>query len=333
MGETILISGNANIPLAEKIAEELGIGLTKVICGRFADGEINIEICQSIRGKDIYIIQPTCRPVNDNLMEALLLISACRRSSARQVTLVVPYFGYARQDRKMKARAPISAADVARLFCAMKPDRLISVDLHCGQIQGFFPPNIVLDNLQAFSVPMQFFVGLNLEKPIIISPDGGGVYRAQRFMDLFIKCSKKENVEFAMLNKQRKAANEVDNMKLVGSVQDGDCIIIDDMIDTAGTLCLAAKHLKENGARTVYAFATHGLFNNPAVERITNSDLTKVIVTDSVPPMEDVVKCDKIQYVSISVILANAIEYIQDKATSRAQNLCGMNSYEYNQSY
>ena len=310
--DILVISGNSNIPLAESIVEHMGSHLGKVSLGRFADGEVSLRIHESVRGKDVYIIQPTSPPVNEHLMELLLMISTCRRASAKRITAVVPYYGYARQDRKMNSRVPISAADVARLIETMGVDRMVAVDLHCGQIQGFFGPRVPVDNLGAQMVGEDCFVKMGLKNVVVISPDAGGVYRARKFQEGLISKGVEE-VSIAMLIKQRSGANKIDRMDLVGSVEGADCIIVDDMIDTAGTLCEAARELKKHGAKRVFAFATHGLFNGPAVQRIEQSPLEQVIVTDTIKLSEAANKCEKIRQLSISVLIADCIRRIHQK--------------------
>ena len=242
-----IFSGNANRRLAEDVVKHLGLKLGAATVSHFADGEVNVMVRENVRGKDVYIIQSTSSPVNENLMELLLMISTMRRASARKITVVIPYYGYARQDRKMQARVPISAADVARLLEAMGVDRVIAVDLHCGQIQGFFGPRVPVDNLDGGMVGVSYFGDMDLVKPVIVSPDAGGVYRVKQFREAL---AKKHDVDagIAMIIKQREQANQISQMDLVGSVEGSDAIIVDDMVDTAGTLCKAADELKKFGA-------------------------------------------------------------------------------------
>lgn len=318
--ELLLISGSANKKLASEIADHLGTSLGRVSLGRFADGEVSLRILESCRGKDVYIIQPTSPPVNEHLMELFLMISTCRRASAKRITAVIPYYGYARQDRKMNSRVPISAADVARLLEAMGVDRVVSVDLHSGQIQGFFGPSVPVDNLEAQIVGLDYFrENRTLEKPIVISPDAGGVYRARKFQEGLILRGH-EDAGLAMLIKQRSGPNQIERMDLVGHVNDCDCIIVDDMIDTAGTLVQAAVELKKQGANRVYAYATHGLFNGPAIERIQNSPLEEVVVTNSISLDDKINKAtggntqnSKIKVLDVSILLADAIRRIHLK--------------------
>lgn len=308
-----VFSGNANQDLANRVAELVGVQLGKLTVERFADGEVNVMVNENVRGKDVYIIQPTCVPVNENLMELLLMVSTMRRASARRITAVIPYYGYARQDRKMAARVPISAADVARLLEAMGVDRVIAVDLHCGQIQGFFGPRVPVDNLDGGLVGVSYFGEHDLVNPVVVSPDAGGVARAKNFREWLVRNHDITNVGLAMIIKQRIKANEIDRMDLVGNVEGSDCIIVDDMIDTAGTLCKAAQHLADHGARNVYAFASHGLFNGPANERIKNSALKEVVVVNTTPLPENCRENTKIKQLDIAPLLAQAIQNIHKK--------------------
>jgi len=312
-----LFTGNANIPLATDIANHLGMNLGKISVSHYADGEVNVMVNENVRGKDVYIVQPTSPPVNETLMELLLMISTMRRASARKITAVVPYYGYARQDRKMAARVPISAADVARLLEAMGVDRVVAVDLHCGQIQGFFGPRVPVDNLDGGTVGVSYFGDMDLINPVVVSPDAGGVYRAKKFREAL---SKKHEVDsgLAMIVKQRAKANQIESMDLVGSVDGCDAIIVDDMVDTAGTLCKAAEVLKEFGARRVYAFCSHGVLSGPAAERISKSALTELVVLDTVPLSEESKQTGKITQLSVGPLLAQAIYNIHNKKSISA---------------
>jgi len=307
-----IFSGTANLPLATEIADELGVPLGNLSIKTYADGEIGIQVNENVRGKDVYIIQPTCPPgVNDNLMELILLVSTMRRASARKITAVIPYFGYARQDRKMQSRVPISAADVCRLLEAMGVDRVVAVDLHCGQIQGFFGPRTPCDNLEGSVVALPHFanLGLKSENTIVASPDAGGVHRAKHFRD---RLKKRFGIDagLAMIIKQRLRANAVERMDLVGNVEGCDVILVDDMIDTAGTLTKAASELTARGAKRVFAYATHGLFNGPAVSRIQKSELEQVVICNTVPLSPAAAQCSKIKPLSIAELLGEAIARI-----------------------
>eukprot|EP00899_Mesostigma_viride_P001662 jgi/Mesvir1/11497/Mv13851-RA.1 len=310
--EPLLFPGTANVPLAKGIAEALNMHLSRISVVRFADGEKHISLLDSVRGRDCFVIQPTSPPVNESIMELFLIVSTMRRASAKSITAVIPYYGYARQDRKSKPRVPISAADVAYLLEAVGVDRVISVDLHCGQIQGFFSPKTPVDNLFGSVVAYPYFHKLkDIENAVVVSPDAGGVDRAKAFRDGLMKQGM-NNVAFAMIIKQREKANEVSSMDLVGSVQGMDAIIVDDMIDTAGTLCKAAELLKSMGARRVYAFATHPVFSRNAMERIQASHgLDGVVVLNTIHHKEeDLAKAPKIKVLDIAPLLADAIRRI-----------------------
>lgn len=310
--EMKLVSGSANKPLAEEIAARLGVPLSPAKVRRFNDGEVNIQLCDSVRGANVYILQPTCPPVNDHLVELLLLVSAARRASAATVTAVVPYYGYARQDRKDRSRVPISAADVARMMEAMGVDRVVCVDLHCAQIQGFFGPRTPVDNLFAAPIAVTYFNMKDLVKPVVVSPDAGGVARAKAFMEGFGRLPDPPQVSLAVILKQRAEAGVVGTMHLVGSVEGCDCVIVDDMIDTAGTLTAAANELRAFGARRVFAFATHGLFSGPAADRIEQCVLEECVVANTVPLAAAVrEKTRKIRQVSVGKLVEGAIRGIQ----------------------
>jgi len=312
-----VFSGNGNPRLAGEIANHLGLNLGRLKVSRFADGEVNVVIQENVRGKDVYIIQPTCPPVNENLLELLLMVSTMRRASARRITAVIPYYGYARQDRKMAARVPISAADVARLLEAMGVDRVIAVDLHCGQIQGFFGPRVPVDNLDGGIIGVSYFGDKDLHNPVVISPDAGGVYRAKKFRE---GLAHKYDLDagLAMIIKQRARANEIAAMDLVGNVDNSDCIIVDDMIDTAGTLCKAADVLANKGARRVYAFASHGILSDPASERLANSVMEEVVVLNTIPLNQSCSDNEKITQLSVAHLLAQAIYNIHHKKSISA---------------
>ncbi|XP_055388387.1 ribose-phosphate pyrophosphokinase-like [Condylostylus longicornis] len=311
--ETAIFSGSSNCPLAESIADCLGTKLGRVRLKRFADGEVSLQFLDSLRGKDVYIVQATSPPaVNDHLMELLLMISTSRRSSAKKITAVIPYYGYARQDRKLSSRVPISAADVARMIEAMGVDRVISVDLHSGQIQGFFGPRVPVDNLEAQLIGLEYFTQKKLDRPVVVSPDAGGVYRARKFQE-GLRARGETDAGIAMLIKQRARANEIERMDVVGNVEGCDVIIVDDMIDTAGTLCEAAHQLRKCGAKRVFAFATHGLFSGPALQRIEESVLEEVVVSDSVPLPAEARKSNRITQMSIAPLIADAIRRIHQK--------------------
>eukprot|EP01100_Stratorugosa_tubuloviscum_P008590 TRINITY_DN357_c0_g3_i1.p1 TRINITY_DN357_c0_g3~~TRINITY_DN357_c0_g3_i1.p1 ORF type:complete len:324 (+),score=178.83 TRINITY_DN357_c0_g3_i1:84-1055(+) len=305
-----LITGNANVKLGTDISNYLSIPIEPCEISTFADGEINMHIKNNVRGADVYIIQPTCPPnVNDNLMELLLLIHTLKLSSAKRITAVVPYFAYARQDRKTKPRVPISASAVAQLIEAMGPHRLVTVDLHCGQIQGFFHQTPV-DNLFAEREMHDYLTSQNFnpQNLVIVSPDAGGVTRARRAADQIAP-----GVGVVTILKRRTAANQVDAMQIVGEVSGCNCVIVDDIIDTAGTLTKAASLLKEKGAAKVLAFATHGIFSGPALERINESVLDEVCVTDSIPQEQNVTKCPKLRIRSIVPLVAEVVKRLHNE--------------------
>lgn len=313
-----IFGGNGNLALSLEICRYLGINLGKATVGRFADGEANIVIHENVRGKDCYVIQPTCPPVNDNIMELLLMVSTLRRASARRITVVIPYYGYARQDRKMQARVPISAADVARLIESMGVDRVIAVDLHCGQIQGFFGPRVPVDNLDGGIVGLDYFGSKDLHNPVVVSPDAGGVYRAKKFKEGLMHKYDMHNLGLAMIVKQRARAGLVDTMDLVGDVNNCDCILVDDMIDTAGTLCKAADVLIENGARRVFAFASHGLLSGPGNDRLANSKMEEIVILNTIPTSPQREANEKLTMLSVAPLLAQAIFNVHAKKSLSA---------------
>lgn len=313
-----IFSGNGNLALSLEICRHLGINLGKATVGRFADGEANVVVHENVRGKDCYVIQPTCPPVNDNIMELLLMVSTLRRASARRITVVIPYYGYARQDRKMQARVPISAADVARLIEAMGVDRVIAVDLHCGQIQGFFGPRVPVDNLDGGIVGLDYFGSKDLHNPVVVSPDAGGVYRAKKFKEGLMHKYDMKDIGLAMIVKQRARAGLVDSMDLVGDVKNCDCILVDDMIDTAGTLCKAADVLIENGARRVFAFASHGLLSGPGNDRLANSKMEEIVILNTIPTSPQREANEKLTMLSVAPLLAQAIFNIHAKKSVSA---------------
>ena len=296
-----LFSGNANPELANNIAAYLESPMGKAKIQRFSDGETFCEIGENVRGVDAYIIQPTCRPVNDHVMELLIMADTLRRASAENITAVLPYYGYGRQDRKVAPRTPITAKLVADLMQASGITRVVSVDLHAGQIQGFF--NIPFDHLYAMPVMLDYLKRNFDSSAVFVSPDAGGVERARAY-------SKRLNASLAIIDKRRERANVSEVMHLIGEVKGRDCIIIDDMIDTAGTLVGAARALMDKGARRVVASATHGVLSGPAIQRIQESPLEEVIVTDTIPLTDEAKACGKIKQVSIAKLLGEAIKRI-----------------------
>ena len=294
-----LVAGNSNRPLAEAIAKYLNIPLTKSDIRRFADEEVFVEIQENVRGEDVFIIQSTSFPANDNLMELLITIDALRRASARRITAVIPYFGYARQDRKPGPRTPISAKLVANLIEAAGADRVLTLDLHAGQIQGFF--DIPTDNL--FGAPVfvediqSRFNGDNL---MVVSPDVGGVVRTRAL-------GKRINADLAIVDKRRERAGESEVMNIIGDVNGRKCLLVDDIVDSAGTLCNAAAALMDNGASSVSAYVTHGVLSGAATERVNNSVMEKLLITDSIQPSEDVINSDKFSVISIAPLIGEAM--------------------------
>lgn len=302
----VILSGNANRPLAQKIAETLKKPLGEADVRRFSDGEIFVEIRENVRGRDVYLIQSTCAPANDSLMECLIMIDALKRASAKEITAVIPYYGYARQDRKVAPRTPISAKLVADLLTTAGATRVVSIDLHAGQIQGFF--NIPFDNLFALPVMVDYLKQEMKSKSdiVFVSPDAGGVERARAY-------AKRLNAGVAMIDKRRSGPNVAHAMNIVGDVENKTVIIVDDMIDTAGTLTEAATAVVERGgAKEVYACATHGVLSGPAIERISKSKILKVIVTDTIPLSDSALKCSKVVQLSVSGLLAEAISRIRN---------------------
>ncbi len=309
-----LIAGNSNRPLAEAIAQSLGTPLTKATIRRFADMEVFVEILENVRGEDVFIIQPTSAPANDTLIELLVMIDALRRASARRITAVIPYYGYARQDRKTSSRSPITAKLVANLITTAGAHRVLTLDLHAGQIQGFF--DIPVDNLfvgpvfvrhvrDVLSVQGKLPEGLT-----IVSPDVGGVVRARAM-------AKKLDASLAIIDKRREKAGDSEVMNIIGDVDGRDCIMLDDIVDSAGTLCNAAGALKEAGAKTVSAYVSHGVLSGDAVARVNESALEKLIITDSIEATPEIMASSKIQQISIAPLMAEAIIRIsQERSVS-----------------
>ncbi|HVF92313.1 MAG TPA: ribose-phosphate pyrophosphokinase [Blastocatellia bacterium] len=302
-----VFSGNANRPLAEEICQHLGIEIGQANTSRFSDGEFNFQILENVRGEDCFLVQPTCPSVDENLMELLIMLDAFRRSSAKRVTAVIPYYGYARKDRKDRPRVPISAKLVANLITQAGADRVLLLDLHAGQIQGFF--DIPADHLYAAPVLVGYIQKLELPKLTVVAPDAGGVERARAY-------GKRLDAELAIIDKRRDydRLGEVEVLHVVGDVEGRTALIIDDMIDTAGTLVKAAEALKRNGAGTVYASATHALFSGPAVERIEASPIQEVIVTNTIPT-ENACRSNRVTCLSVAKLLAEAILSIHDETS------------------
>ena len=301
-----VFTGTANTDLTQEICEYLRCGMGKSSITRFSDGEIYFQIEENVRGADVFIVQPSCTPVDSNLMELFLMIDAFKRSSARRITAVMPYFGYARQDRKDKPRVPISSKLVSDLLVASGTHRLLTMDLHAPQIQGFF--SIPVDHLFAAPVLVEYFQKLELPNLTVVSPDAGGVERARAF-------AKRLNGELAMVNKRRMEANVAQVMNVIGDVEGRTCLVVDDMIDTAGTLVKTVEALKDKGALKVYACASHPVLSGPAVERIERSMLEEVVVTNTIPLANEKRKCKKIRTLSVGRLLAEAVEAIHDETS------------------
>jgi ribose-phosphate pyrophosphokinase len=299
--ELKIFSGNANPALAREICSHLSVPLAKATVKTFSDGEIMVEINENVRGRDVFVVQSTCQPANQNLMELLVMIDALKRASAARITAVIPYFGYARQDRKVAPRTPITSKLVADLITTAGAQRVLCVDLHAGQIQGFF--NIPVDHLYAAPVVLDDLKSRFSGSLVVVSPDAGGTERARAF-------AKRLNAGLAIIDKRRSAANVSEVMHIIGDVDSRTCIIVDDMIDTAGTLCQAAAALKAHGAGDVYATATHAVLSGPALERINDSSLKEVLVCNTIPVEEKIRKCPRLRVVSVANLLAEAIRRI-----------------------
>ena len=300
--ELRVFHGNSNPSLARAICEALGEVPGNARVSRFSDGEVQVEIDDNVRGRDVFIVQPTSSPANDHLMELLIMVDACKRASAGRITAVIPYYGYSRQDRKVAPRAPITAKLVADLLTAAGVARVLTMDLHAGQIQGFF--DIPVDNLYAGPALRAYVAAaLPTAKEIIVSPDAGGVERARSY-------AKPLGCGLAIIDKRRSGPNLAEALHIIGDVRDKDAVIVDDMIDTAGTLVKAAAALRENGAQRIFAVATHAVLSGPAIERIENSSLEKVIVTDTIPLSAEARACPKIGVVSVGPMFAEAISSI-----------------------
>ena len=297
-----IVAGNSNIPLSQSIAKYLKVPLVKSSIKKFPDKEIFVEIQENVRGEDVFVIQSTSFPANDHVMELLIIIDALKRGSAKKISAIMPYYGYARQDRKSGPRTPISAKLVANLVCSAGANRALMVDLHAGQIQGFF--DIPTDNLFASPVFVDDIKKrFENNKTIIVSPDVGGVVRARAI-------AKRVECDLAIIDKRRKKAGISEVMNIIGDVNNKNCILIDDMCDTAGTLTNAAKALKKAGSESVNAYITHGVFSNPAIERINNSPIDKMIITDSILPTKEVLESDKIEIITIAPLIGEAIDRI-----------------------
>ena len=302
----MLFSGNANPVLAEKIARHMSLPLGKVQLGLFSDGEIQVEILENVRGRDIFLIQPTCAPPNRNLMELIIMVDALRRASAMRITAVVPYMGYSRQDRRVRSqRVPITAKVVANMLTSVGVDRLLTVDLHADQIQGFF--DIPVDNVYASPLLLGDIWMQKHPNLIVVSPDVGGVVRARAL------AKRLDDADLAIIDKRRPRANQSEVMHIIGEVEGKSCVVVDDMVDTAGTLCLAAAALKEHGAARVMAYATHAVLSGPAVDRVSRSLLDELVVTDTIPLQPEAMACPTIRQLSVAGMLAETIRRIHQE--------------------
>jgi ribose-phosphate pyrophosphokinase len=304
--QIMVFTGTANPKLAQAVVEHLQLSLGAASVGSFSDGEVQVEIEENVRGKDVFVIQPTCAPTNDNLMELLVMIDALRRSSAQRITAVVPYFGYARQDRRPRsARVPITAKVVAQMIGNVKADRVLTVDLHSDQIQGFF--DIPVDNVYASPILLGDVWKQKYPDMVVVSPDVGGVVRARAL------AKRLDDAELAIIDKRRPRPNEARVMNIIGEVEDRTCVLVDDLVDTAGTLCLAAMALKEHGATRVVAYCTHPVLSGSAVENIEASELDELVVTDTIPLQEKAQACSKIRQLSIATMLAETMRRISNE--------------------
>jgi ribose-phosphate pyrophosphokinase len=299
---TVLFTGNANPVLAQEIASHLSVELGRASVGRFSDGEVTVEILQNVRARDVFVVQPTCAPTNENLMEIFMMVDALKRASARRITAVIPYFGYARQDRRPRSmRVPISAKVVANMLETVGVERLLTMDLHADQIQGFF--DIPVDNIYAAPILLGDIWKHNYDNLVVVSPDVGGVVRARAI-------AKRMDAELAIIDKRRPRANVAEVMHIIGEVEGRNCVIMDDMVDTANTLCQAAQALRERGAQRVMAYATHPVLSGKAIERLNNSVLDELVVTDTIPLSDDARACRKIRQLSCAALFGETISRI-----------------------
>ncbi|MEQ8952789.1 MAG: ribose-phosphate pyrophosphokinase [Gammaproteobacteria bacterium] len=306
----MVFSGNANPALAEAIARNFGVSMGYASIDKFSDGEISVEINENVRGKDVFVIQPTCAPTNDNIMELLLMADALHRASANRITAVIPYYGYARQDRRVRsARVAISAKVVADMISAVGVNRVLTVDLHAEQIQGFF--SIPVDNVYGSPVLTDDIERQQYQNLLVVSPDVGGVVRARAV-------AKQLHVDLAIIDKRRPSANEAQIMHIIGDVDGRSCLIVDDMVDTAGTLCKAAEALKEHGAKKVVAYCTHPVLSGPAIENIKGSQLDELVVTDTIPLRKEALGCGRIRQLSMAKLLAESIRRVSNEESISA---------------
>ena len=310
VSKLMVFTGNANPELAQKIAESLDSRMGNATVGQFSDGEIAVEINENVRGKDVFILQSTCAPTNDNLMELILMVDALRRASAARITAVVPYFGYARQDRRVRsARVPISAKVVADMMVKAGVDRVMTMDLHADQIQGFF--DVPVDNVYGSPILLDDIERQNYDDLVVVSPDVGGVVRARAI-------AKQLNADLAIIDKRRPQANQAQVMHIIGEIEGRTCVVVDDMIDTAGTLCKAGEALNDHGAARGVAYATHPILSGPAVDNITNSVLDEVVVTDTIPLADHARRSGKIRQLSVAGLIAEAIRRVSNEESVSA---------------
>ncbi len=301
----MVFTGNAHPKLAEDVVRHLNMRLGRATVGRFSDGEVNVEIMENVRGKDVFVLQPTCEPTNDSLMEIMLMVDALRRASAGRITAAIPYFGYARQDRRVRsARVPITARVVADMLTVVGVNRVLTMDLHSDQIQGFF--DIPVDNIYSTPILMGDIWKQNYDNLMVVSPDVGGVVRARAV-------AKRLECELAIIDKRRPKPNVAKVMNIIGDVKDRTCLIMDDMVDTANTLCEAANALKTNGAKQVIAYCTHAVLSGSAVERVNNSALDELVVTDTIPLRDDAQASSRIRQLSVANLMAETIRRISDE--------------------
>lgn len=310
MTDLMVFTGNANPQLAQKIVEHLGMQLGDVSVSQFSDGEVAVELLTNVRGRDVFVVQPTCAPTNDNLIELIVMVDALRRASAGRITAVVPYFGYARQDRRVRsARVPITAKVVADMMVGVGVDRVLTVDLHAEQIQGFF--DVPVDNVYGSPVLLEDIEKQSFEDLIVVSPDIGGVVRARAV-------AKQLGIDLAIIDKRRPQPGIAEVMNIIGDVNNRTCLLVDDMVDTAGTLCNAAKALKEHGAKRVIAYCTHAVLSGKAIENLNNSELDELVVTDSIPLSEAAKGCSRIRLLTLSKMLAEAMRRLSNEESLSA---------------
>ena len=310
MNELMVFTGNANPELAQRVVDHLGISLGDASVSQFSDGEVSVELNTNVRGRDVFVLQPTCAPTNDHIMELIIMVDALRRASAGRVTAVVPYFGYSRQDRRVRsARVPISAKAVADMMVGAGIDRLLTVDLHAEQIQGFF--DVPVDNVYGSSVLLEDVKKQNFEDLIVVSPDIGGVVRARAL-------AKQLGVDLAIIDKRRPNPNVAEIMNIIGDIENRTCLLVDDMVDTAGTLCNASEALKSQGANQVVAYCTHPILSGKAIEKINASQLDELVVTDSVPLNAEARACPRIRTLTLSCMLAGALRRLSNEESLSA---------------